>query len=43
MSKKNSQVISHAESVRRLKQAWDNEPVVFIGGIPLNHNVCYND
>ena len=42
MSKKNSRVISYAESVRRLKQAWDNEPVVFTGGIRLNYNACYN-
>ena len=35
--------VSYAEGLRKLKQAWDNEPVVFIGGIRLNHNVCYND
>ena len=43
MSKKNSQDTSYAESLRKLKEAWGNEPVVFVGGIPLNHNVCYND
>ena len=43
--------ISYAESIRRLKDAWNNEPVTFVGGIRLNHNggnslnynVCYND
>ena len=35
--------VSYAESLRKLKQEWQNEPVVFIGGIKLNHNVCYND
>ena len=40
---KNNRTKSYAESVRRLQEAWDNEPVVFIGGIRLNHNVCYND
>ena len=40
---KNSNVISYAESVRRLKKAWNNEPVTFTGGIRLNYNVCYND
>ena len=34
---------SYAESLRKLKEAWNDEPVVFIGGIRLNHNVCYND
>jgi hypothetical protein len=46
-----SNVISYAESVRRLKETWNNEPVTFVGGIRLNHNgsnvlnynVCYND
>ena len=40
---KTSKTISYAESIRRLKDAWDNEPVTFIGGISLNYNVCYND
>lgn len=35
--------LSYAESIRRLKQAWDNQPVQLIGGIRLNHNTCYND
>lgn len=35
--------ISYAESIRRLKETWNNEPVTFIGGITLNYNVCYND
>ena len=35
--------ISYAESIRRLKETWDNEPVIFVGGISLNYNVCYND
>jgi len=44
--------ISYAESFRELKKAWNNEPVVFTGGIRLNHegkknkdsnNTCYND
>ncbi len=39
----NSKRISYAESIRRLKEAWDNEPVTFVGGIRLNYNVCYND
>jgi hypothetical protein len=38
-----SKEISYAESLRELKEAWNNEPVVFIGGVRLNHNVCYND
>ena len=40
---KTSNVISYAESIRRLKETWNNEPVTFIGGISLNYNVCYND
>lgn len=30
--------ISYAESIRRLKAVYDNEPVVFIGGLTLNHS-----
>ena len=39
MGKKNSKkkIISYAESIRKLKEAWGNEPVEFIGGIRLNH------
>ena len=40
---KNSKTISYAESIRKLKETWDNEPVTFTGGIRLNYNVCYND
>ena len=39
----NKKCISYAESIRRLKETWDNEPVIFVGGIRLNYNVCYND
>ena len=27
---------SYAESIRKLKKAWGDEPVTFIGGITLN-------
>ena len=39
MGKKNSKKknSSYAESIRKLKEAWGNEPVEFIGGIRLNH------
>ena len=39
MGKKNSKkkISSYAESIRKLKEAWGNEPVEFIGGIRLNH------
>ena len=30
--------ISFAESIRQLKEAWDNEPVTFAGGAKLNQN-----
>ena len=39
----NNKRISYAESIRRLKETWNNEPVTFTGGIRLNYNVCYND
>ena len=36
--KDDEEYISYAESIRRLKEVWDNEPVTFAGGIKLNQN-----
>ena len=36
MAKKNKKKNSYAESLRKLKEAWNNEPVEFVGGIRLN-------
>ncbi len=34
--------ISYAESIRQLKEAWANEPIIFAGGVTLNHNTYYS-
>jgi hypothetical protein len=35
--------ISYAESIRQLQAAWDDQPVVFAGGITLNRNDSDDD